>query len=120
VIARNVDELHSANNNVTKQTALMKRVNRQRPHGEAQQDDMLTGSRLTARPSGAPFADMTCSNWTKGGTDGGTLVGHFDRCGPIETSWATSWNSSHPTRGCDPEGLKSTGGDGLFYCFAVK
>jgi hypothetical protein len=28
-----------------------------------------------------------------------------------------SWNSSHGTRGCNPEGLKSTGGAGLFYCF---
>jgi len=29
-------------------------------------------------------------------------------------------NSSHPTRGCDQEGLVSTGGAGLFYCFAAK
>jgi hypothetical protein len=48
------------------------------------------------------------------------MLGHHDRAGPIESSWARSWNSSHPTRGCDPDGLRSTGGAGLFYCFAVK
>jgi hypothetical protein len=31
-----------------------------------------------------------------------------------------SWNSSHPSRGgCSQEALRSTGGDGLFYCFAA-
>ena len=83
--------------------------------------DMLTGSRPdgTAFP-GAPFFDMACGNWTKGGKDGSAMVGHFDRGGPIDAPWATSWNSSHPTRGCDQEGLVSTGGAGLFYCFAAK
>ena len=58
---------------------------------------MLTGSRPdgTAFP-GAPFFDMTCGNWTKGGKDGSAMVGHFDRGGPIDAPWATSWNSSHP------------------------
>ena len=35
-----------------------------------------------------------------------------------------SWNSSHPSRGpdggCSQADLKSTGGDGLFYCFAAN
>jgi len=122
VIARNVEELHSANNNLTKQTALDesgKLVNgrTEKPN----KHDMLTGSRPdgTAFP-GAPFPDMTCSNWTKGGTDGSAMLGHHDRAGPLESSWAISWNSSHPSRGCDPEGLRSTGGDGLFYCFATQ
>jgi len=85
------------------------------------QHDMLTGSRPdgTAFP-GAPFFDMTCGNWTKGGKDGTAMVGHFDRAGPNDSSWATSWNSSHPTSGCDQESLVSTGGAGLFYCFAAK
>jgi len=83
--------------------------------------DMLTGSRPdgTTYP-GAPFFDMTCGNWTKGGKDGSAMVGHFDRGGPVDAPWATSWNSSHPTRGCDQEALVSTGGAGLFYCFAEK
>ena len=83
--------------------------------------DILTGSRPdgTAFP-GAPFPDMTCGNWTKSGPDGSAMTGHHDRAGPVAASWATSWNSAHPTRGCHPEGLRSTGGAGLFYCFAAK
>jgi hypothetical protein len=122
VIARNVEELQSANNNVTKQTALDEKG--QTVNGRTEQPnkhDMLTGSRPdgTAFP-GAPFPDMTCGNWTKSGTYGSAMLGHHDRAGPIDAPWASSWNSSHPTRGCDPEGLRSTGGAGLLYCFAVK
>ncbi len=122
VIAGSVEELHSANNNLNKQTALDQmgqpvndRTMKPNKH------DMLTGSRPdgTAFP-GAPFPDMTCGNWTKGGADGSAMTGHFDRAGPLETSWATSWNSAHPTLGCSQERVRPTGGDGLFYCFAVK
>jgi hypothetical protein len=122
VIARNVEDLHSANNNIAKQTSLDERGQLVNGAGDQpNKHDILTGSRPdgTAFP-GAPFPDMTCGNWTKGGTDGSAMIGHHDRKGPIETSWAVSWNSSHPTRGCDPAGLRSTGGDGLLYCFAVK
>lgn len=31
-----------------------------------------------------------------------------------------SWNASHPSRGCSQDALRSSGGDGLLYCFAVK
>jgi hypothetical protein len=122
VIARNVEELHSANNKVTKETALNEKG--QAINGRTDNPnmhDMLTGSRPdgTAFP-GAPFADMTCGNWSKSGADGSAMLGHHDRAGPIGASWASSWNSSHPTRGCNPEGLRSTGGNGLFYCFATK
>lgn len=122
MIARNVEALHAANNNLMKQTALDEKG--QLVNGRTEKPnkhDILTGSRPdgTAFP-GAPFSDMTCGNWTKGGPDGSAMTGHHDRVGPIESPWATSWNSSHPTRGCHPEGLRSTGGDGLFYCFAVK
>ena len=82
----------------------------------------LTGSRPdgTAFP-GTPFPDMTCGNWTMSGTEGAAMTGHFDRAGPIDHPWATSWNSSHPSRGgCSQEALRPTGGDGLFYCFAAK
>jgi hypothetical protein len=82
---------------------------------------MLTGSRPdgTAFP-GAPFADMTCSNWTQSGADGSAMTGHHDSLGPLDSSWAKSWNSTHPTMGCSPEKIRPTGGDGFFYCFAVK
>ena len=122
VIARSVEELHSANNNLNKQTALDE--NGRPVNGRSEKPnkhDMLTGSRPdgTAFP-GAPFPDMTCSNWTKSGNDGAAMTGHFDRGGPIDTPWATSWNSAHPTLGCSQERVRPTGGDGLFYCFAVK
>jgi outer membrane murein-binding lipoprotein Lpp len=122
VIARNVQELHSANNNLTKQTSLDERG--QLVNGRTEKPnkhDILTGSRPdgTAFP-GKPFPDMTCSNWTNGGNDGSAMTGHHDRAGPIEASWAVSWNSAHPTLGCSQERVRPTGGDGLFYCFAVK
>jgi len=122
VVARSIEDLHSASANVTKETALDEKGQPVKGRADKPNEhDMLTGSRPdgTAYP-GAPFFDMTCGNWTKGGKDGSAMVGHFDRAGPIEAPWATSWNSSHPTRGCDQEGLVSTGGAGLFYCFAAK
>jgi hypothetical protein len=122
VIARSVEELHSDANRLTKETALDERGRTVNGRTETPNNhDILTGSRPdgTAFP-GAPFADMTCGNWTKGGTDGSAMTGHHDRAGPVPSPWATSWNSAHPTRGCHPEGLRSTGGAGLFYCFAAK
>ena len=120
VIARNVDELHSPASKLNKQTAVDEKgsiVNgrTEKPNTH----DILTGSRPDGTAfAGAPFADMTCGNWTKGGKDGSAMLGHHDLAGPIDTAWAKSWNSSHPSRGCDPEGLVSTGGAGLLYCFA--
>jgi hypothetical protein len=122
VIASSVDELHSAKNNLTKETALDEKGQSVAGRTEnPNRHDILTGSRPdgTAFP-GAPFGDLTCGNWTKSGPDGAAMTGHHDRVGPVNASWATSWNSSHPTRGCDPEALRGTGGDGLFYCFAAK
>ena len=122
LVARSVDDLHSANSNLNKQTALDekgKMVNgrTEKPNTH----DIITGSRPdgTAFP-GAPFPDMTCSNWTNGGDSGAAMTGHHDRAGPIENGWAVSWNSAHPTLGCSPEKIRPTGGEGLFYCFAVK
>lgn len=122
MIASNVEELHSAKNNLTKETAVDEKgalVNgrTEKPN----KHDILTGSRPdgTAFP-GAPFPDMTCGNWTKSGADGAAMTGHHDRVGPVDHAWATSWNSSHPTRGCGQENVRPTGGDGLFYCFAAK
>jgi hypothetical protein len=122
VIAYNVDELHSTRNNVNKKTALNE--NGQTVSGSGDKPnvhDMLTGSRPdgTAFP-GAPFADMTCGNWTKSSAEGSAMTGHHDARGPNTSTWATSWNSTHPTLGCSQEKIRPTGGDGLFYCFAVK
>jgi hypothetical protein len=122
MIARNVEELHSPRNNVTKETALDEKgqpVNDRTM--KPNKHDILTGSRPdgTAFPGGT-FPDMTCGNWTKSGADGSAMIGHHDRAGPINHPWATSWNSAHPTRGCTQDGLRGTGGDGLFYCFAAQ
>jgi len=122
LIARSVDDLHSASSRLSKQTALDEKgmpVNSRTE--KPNKHDILTGSRAdgTAFP-GAPFPDMTCGNWTNGGTDGAAMTGHFDRAGPLDAPWAVSWNSAHPTLGCSQEKVRPTGGDGLFYCFAVK
>ena len=122
VIARDVNELHSPSNNVNKQTALDEKGRPVNARGETPLNhDMLTGSRPdgTAFP-GKPFGDMTCSNWTNGGADGAAMLGHHDAAGPINSPWATSWNSSHASFGCDLAKLRPTGGAGLYYCFAVN
>lgn len=122
VVARNVEELHSASNNINKQTALDENGRPVNSRTETpNKHDMLTGSRPDGTAfAGAPFPDMTCGNWTKGTADGAAMTGHHDRAGPINNAWAVSWNSAHPTLGCSQERVRPTGGDGLFYCFAVK
>ena len=64
--------------------------------------------------------DRTCGNWTKS-TQGTAIVGHHDRMGLRDDEPSKSWNSSHPSRGpdggCSQADLRSTGGDGLLYCF---
>src|SRR4029434_5848146 len=97
VIARSVDDLHSPNANITKDTALDEKGQPVKGRNDKPSEhDMLTGSRPdgTAYP-GAPFFDMTCGNWTKGGKDGTAMVGHFDRAGPNDSSLGTAWESSH-------------------------
>ena len=51
-------------------------------------------------------------------------VGHHGRVGLRDDEPSRSWNSSHPSRGpdggCSQADLKTTGGDGLFYCFAAN
>lgn len=122
IVAYNSAELHGPSNNVTKATALNEKGQPVNGRGDKPNThDILTGSRPdgTAFP-GAPFADMTCGNWTKSSAEGSAMTGHHDRVGPINSPWATSWNSTHPTLGCSPEKIRPTGGDGLFYCFAAK
>jgi hypothetical protein len=122
LIARSVEELHSAGNNLNKMTALNEKG--QMVNGRTEKPnkhDILTGSRPdgTAFP-GAFFPDMTCGNWTKSGAEGSAMTGHHDRASAIDHPWGVSWNSSHPTLGCTHPLIVKTGGDGLFYCFAAK
>jgi hypothetical protein len=119
VVAKGVDELHGENN-LTKQTALTEKGDVVKGGGDTPNEhDILTGTQRdgTAYPAGDK--DMTCGNWTKGG-EGSAIVGHHDRRGLSDTPEAKSWNSSHATRGCGIEALRSTGGGGLFYCFATN
>jgi hypothetical protein len=124
LIARSVADLHSPSANVNKQTALDERGRMVNGRTEKpNKHDILTGSRPdgTAMPPVPPFTDMTCGNWTRSGAEGAVMVGHHDRDGPVAHAWATSWNSAHPSRGgCSQKALMGTGGDGLFYCFAVN
>jgi len=122
VIARDVAELHGANN-LTKQTALSEKGDVINGRGDTpNRHDVLTGSQA----DGTAFAaseDRTCKNWTSS-TQGSAMVGHFDRLGLRDDDASKSWNSSHPSRGpdggCSQADLKSTGGDGLLYCFAAN
>jgi hypothetical protein len=122
VVAKDVAELHGANN-LTKQTALSEKGEIINGGGDTpNRHDVLTGS----QPDGTAFAagdDRTCKNWTSS-TQGAAMVGHSDRIGLRDDDASKSWNSSHPSRGpdggCSQADLKSTGGDGLFYCFSAN
>ena len=121
-IAQNLGDLHgdtiesaSLGNNISKATALTEKGEPVLGFGDKpNQHDMLTGS----QPDGRAFtdsADHTCQNWTSSGS-GAAQLGHHDRTG----GGNTSWNSTHGSRGCSQENLVSTGGAGLFYCFATN
>ena len=122
VVAKDVEELHGANN-LTKQTDLTEKGDIVNGRGDTpNKHDALTGS----QPDGKAFPpgeDRTCRNWTTS-TQGAAMVGHTDRIGMRDDDASKSWNSSHPSRGpdggCSQTDLRSTGGDGLFYCFAIN
>ena len=120
-IAQNLAELHGdtlelarLGNSVTRVTGTTEKGDPVNGVGATpNQHDILTGS----QPDGRAFtdaADHTCSNWSSEAATGSAQLGHFDRAGGTNTSW----NSTHASRGCSQEGLVSTGGAGLLYCFA--
>jgi hypothetical protein len=122
VVAKDLTELH-AQNNLTKQTSLSEKGEVINGRGDTpNRHDALTGTQPdgTAFPAGE---DHTCGNWTSS-TKGAAMLGHIDRQGLRDDDASKSWNSSHPSRGpdggCSQNDLKSTGGDGLFYCFATN
>ena len=116
VVAQNVTELHGANN-LAKQTALTEQGEVVNGRGDTpNMHDILTGS----QPDGTAITgkvDTTCGNWTKDG-DGAAMLGHSDRTGLDDSVPAKSWNSSHQSRGCSIDALKTTGSDARIYCFA--
>lgn len=121
VIAKDVAELHGSNN-ISKQTALTEKGAVINGRGDTPNThDMLTGTQADGTAY-APGEDMSCGNWTQSGA-GGAMVGHADRIGIDDSAPMKSWNTSHRSRGaeggCSQNDLKSTGGAGLFYCFAA-
>lgn len=99
------------------------RAGRELPRGEVvsgrgdpqNRHDILTGSTSHGTAFLPEPGDRTCRNWTSSSDEARPQVGHHDRLGGA----TTSWNSVHASRGCSQDALRSTGGDGLFYCFAT-
>ncbi len=121
-VAQNVGDLHGdtieqarLGNNINKTTAISEKGEPIKGVGDTpNQHDILTGS----QPDGRAYtdgADHTCGNWTSGAA-GTAQLGHHDRTG----GGNTSWNATHPSRGCSQENLVATGGAGLLYCFAIN
>lgn len=116
-VASDVDDLHSDNNKLSKENSIGENGEPINGRGDSpNRHDILTGSNL----DGTAFAggeDHSCQDWTYSGPDGSAQVGHHDRTGGGANP--TSWNNAHPSRGCSQSDLQGTGGDGLFYCFAI-
>ena len=117
-VAANVTNLHSDNNNLTKETQLNEKGEIVNGRGDTpNMHDILTGSQLDGNAAGGSD-DSTCGNWTKNSSDGSALLGHHDRQGGGANP--TSWNSAHGSRGCGQADLQGTGGNGFYYCFATN
>ena len=118
VVAGDLEQLHGSGSNLNKQTALTETGAVVNGRGDSPNlHDVLTGS----QPNGsfiAGDANTTCANWTMG-DKGSAMVGHHDRTGLDDSAPAKSWNSSHLSRGCSLDQLKTTGGAGLYYCLAA-
>jgi hypothetical protein len=118
MIAKDVDDLHSDKNNLTKETQLNEKGAIVNGRGDnPNMHDILTGSGLDGRAPAGGGGDTSCNNFTSDST-GSAMVGHHDRQGGGAS--ATSWNSAHASKGCSQENLVATGGNGFFYCFAAN
>ena len=114
LVASDLDQLH-VSPNIFKRTALDENGNIVKGRGDdPNEHDILTGTQADGTAYFPDDEDHTCNNWTSN-DEGSAQVGHHDRHG----GGNTSWNSAHGTRGCSQEGLISTGGAGLLYCFAA-
>jgi hypothetical protein len=117
-IAKDVDDLHSANNKLTQETALTEKGAMVSGVGMTPNwHDAMTGSQADGRAWPANL-NLTCNNWTSS-TFGSTMLGHIDRT-PKTPANLESWNAAHMSRSCSQPDLIATGGNGLFYCFAVQ
>ena len=115
-IAQDVEDLHG-DNNLNKESGLSEKGEMTNGRGDTpNRHDILTGSQLDGT-SLSGDVDTTCQNWTSRG-EGSARVGHHDRTGGGRNP--TSWNFAHLSRGCSQANLQGTGGNGLFYCFAIN
>ena len=113
VVATSVDNLHSADNQLTKENSLDEKGMVVNGRGdEHNRHDVMTGSNEKGMLEGD-----ACKDWTSQ-TEGSAMVGHHDRTGGGAAP--TSWNAAHPSKSCSTADLRATGGDGLFYCFAAN
>ena len=117
MVASSVADLHSDNNKLGKENSLTEKGATVKGRGDTpNMHDILTGSLMTGVLA-PDTVDTTCGNWTSNAA-GGAYVGHHDRQGGGANP--TSWNSAHLSRGCSQQNLVGTGGNGLFYCFAIN
>lgn len=115
LIAANLTDLHLYNKTITLETALDERGQRIKGrYDKPNEHDILTGTQDDGTAYFPDDADHTCNNWTSS-DEGSAQVGHHDRHGGGNPSWA----SAHPSRGCSEEALARTGGAGKLYCFAA-
>ena len=115
LIAANLTDLHLYNRTITYETALDENGNRIKGRvDDTNEHDILTGTQDDGTAYFPDEQDHTCGNWTSSG-EGSAQVGHHDRNG----GGNLSWNSAHGSRGCSPDNLRSSGGNGYFYCFAA-
>ena len=119
IIAANVADLHGDfqrdRNNMRKPTGVDENGDLVNGVGDQpNQHDILTGSDSHGRALLGAANTTTCNNWTSN-SEGRAMVGHFDRLGGANASW----NAVHLSRSCSQSDLVATGGNGLFYCFAI-
>ena len=110
-IASSLESLHTENAGITFRTALTE----QGRSVSTNIHDMLTGSNAKGVLA-TNVADTTCHGWTSN-AGGRAMLGHSDGRGGQPNS--LSWNAAHLSDGCSAKALDSTGGAGLFYCFAI-
>ena len=116
LIASNRDDLHMDRNNIRKPTAVDENGDEVNGVGDQpNMHDILTGSDSMGRAATGAANVVTCNNWTSNAETDRTIVSHHDRLG----GGSASWNATHSSAGCSQENLVQTGGNGLFYCFAM-
>jgi hypothetical protein len=139
MIAKTVDDLHSAEHNVNPQTVLNELGQQgtgsgapadprdqswayMQTHPYSIRHELLTGSRPDGRAF-PPDRDHTCNNWTSEDEGNSPLRARFNTGPGAEIGQpepGSVWNSHGVSGGCSHEALARSHGAGLFYCFAVN